>query len=260
MKGFSSPRAEAHPAVAFYAGCVANYAYPGIGEGVMKYLQECGGEPYYPQGQACCGAPALDAGDEQSCNRLAKINIAALEKMNPDYIVTVCPGCAVMLQQEYPRLLADDPEWSQRAKAMSAKIRDFSQLAIELIPSAEKKPSQDLSVTYHDPCYLKRGLGIYHEPRKLLEREGFKIVEMDDADACCGFAGQFVLQYPELAGSILKRKLDNIKATGVDVVVTDCMPCVLQLRGGLDKRSSNVRVMHSAELLAGYGKLHSGGT
>lgn len=259
MKEFSSPGEGAHPTVAFYAGCIANYAYPGIGEAVMKWLRECGAEPYYPPGQACCGAPALDAGDEQSFIRLAKINIAALEEMTPDYIVTVCPGCAVMLQQEYPRLLGGDPEWGQRAEAMSAKIRDFSQLALELTPSAEKKPSQELRVTYHDPCYLKRGLDVSHQPRRLLEREGFEIVEMNDADACCGFAGQFVLHYPELSASILNRKLDNIAATGVEVVVTGCTPCVLQLRGGLDKRNSNVRVMHIAEVMAGYGKPHSGG-
>jgi len=254
MKSLSSPRAGAHPAVAFYAGCIARYAYPGIGEAVVSYLRECGAEPYYPLGQACCGAPALDAGDVRSFTRLAKINIAALEEMSPDYIVTVCPGCAVMLQQEYPRLLSGDPEWSLRAEAVSARVRDFSRLVLELTPSAEKKPSRNIRVTYHDPCYLKRGLGVSGEPRKLLEREGFEIVEMNDADACCGFAGQFVLHYPELAGAILKRKLDNIAATGVEIVVTDCIPCVLQLRGGLDKRNSNIRAMHSAELVAVYGK------
>ena len=217
-------------------------------------MRECGAEPYYPLKQACCGAPARDAGDERSFARLARINIAALEKMSPDYIVTVCPGCAVMLQQEYPRLFSGDPEWRERAEAVSARVRDFSRLVLELTPSAEKKPSRGIRVTYHDPCYLKRGLGVSGESRRLLEREGFEIVEMNDADACCGFAGQFVLHYPELAGAILKRKLDNIAATGVEVVVTDCVPCVLQLRGGLDKRNSNIRVMHIAELVAGYGK------
>jgi len=254
LQAFSSPRAGTHPAVAFYAGCVADYAYPEIGDDVMKYLQECGAEPYYPQEQTCCGAPALVTGDEETCLKLAKINIAAIEEMNPDYIVTVCPGCAVMLQQEYPRLLVNDPEWSLRAEAISTKVKDFSQLVLELTPSAQKMLSQNLKVTYHDPCYLRRGLGMYHEPRQLLQREGFEIVEMNDADACCGFAGTFVLEYPELSGSILNRKLNNIEATGADIVVTNCIPCVLQLRGGLDKRNSNIKVMHSAELLASYHK------
>ena len=93
---------------------------------------------------------------------------------------------------------------------------------------------------------------MYREPRELLEREGFEVVEMADSDACCGFGGETVLRYPELSGSVLKRKLDRIEATGAGIVVTNCTPCVLQLRGGLDKRRSDIKVMHSAELLAQY--------
>lgn len=254
LKDYPSPRAGVHPRVAFYAGCVANYACPDLGEDIMKVLREHGAEPYYPPGQACCGAPALFSGDVETTLSLAKTNIAALEEGEPDYIVTVCPGCAVMLQQEYPRLTATEPEWNQRAQAIPGKIRDFSQLILELTPSGEKKPSRNVKVAYHDPCHLKRGLGIYHEPRQLLEREGFELVELADADICCGFGGKIVLDYPELSSSVLKRKLDNIEAAGVDTVVTNCVPCVLQLRGGLDKRHSNIQVMHSTELIARYRK------
>jgi len=242
--------------VAFYSGCVAAYAYPEIGEDVMKVVKECGAEPYYPVGQACCGAPAFFAGDRETALDLARTNIAALEAMNPDYIVTVCPGCAAVLQKGYLELTAKEPEWNQRARAISNKIRDFSQLILELSPATKKKPSRNRKITYHDPCHLKRGIGIFDEPRKLLEREGFEMVEMADADACCGFGGHVLLAYPELSGSVLKRKLNNIEATGVDTVVTNCLPCVLQLRGGLDKRHSSIRVMHSAELLAKCREVH----
>ena len=256
LKDYSSPRAVDKPKVAFYSGCIAAYAYPEIGEDVLKVLKECGAEPYYPVGQACCGAPAFFGGDAETALSLAKTNIAALEEMNPDYIVTVCPGCAAVLQQKYLELTAAEPELNRRARAMSSKIRDFSQLVVELTPSAEKKPSRGQKVTYHDPCHLKRGISIFSEPRQLLEREGFELVEMADADVCCGFGGHVVLAYPELSASVLKRKLDNIEAAGVDTVVTNCLPCVLQLRGGLDKRQSKVKVMHSAELLARCRKLH----
>jgi len=255
LKDYPSPTAGTHPRVALYAGCVANYAYPTLGEDVMRVLQDCGAEPYYPQGQACCGAPAWFDGDVETTISLAKINIAALEEMAPDYIVTVCPGCAAMLQQEYLWLTATEPEWNQRAKAISSKIHDFSQLVLELTDSDEKKPPRNRKVTYHDPCHLKRGLGVYSEPRRLLEREGFELAEMADADACCGFGGKVVLDYPELSNSVLQRKLDNIEAAGVDLVVTNCTPCILQIRGGLDKRRSNIKVLHSAELMAQFATL-----
>ncbi len=256
LKDYSSPRAVDKPKVAFYSGCIAAYAYPEIGGDVLKVLKECGAEPYYPVGQACCGAPAFFGGDAETALSLAKTNIAALEEMNPDYIVTVCRGCAAVLQQEYRELTAAEPELNRRARAISSKIRDFSQLVVELTPSAEKKPSRGQKGTYHDPCHWNRGISIFSEPRQLLEREGFELVEMADADVCCGVGGPVVLAYPELSASVLKRKLDNIEAAGVDTVVTNCLPCVLQLRGGLDKRQSKVKVMHSAELLARCWKLH----
>jgi iron-sulfur cluster protein len=250
LKDYSSPRLTDKCRVAFYSGCVANYAYPEIGGYVMKVLAKCSAQPYYPTGQACCGAPAYFAGDVDTALSLAKTNIAALEEMKPDYIVTVCPGCAAMLQREYLNLTTAEPRWNQRAIVLAGRIRDFSQLLLELTPSMPKKLSRNQKVTYHDPCHLKRGTGVFNEPRQLLQREGFEVIEMADSDACCGFGGHVLLSYPELSKSILKRKLDNIEATGVETVITNCLPCVLQLRGGLDKRHSRIKVMHSAELLA----------
>jgi len=249
LKGYSEPRSTKQK-VAFYAGCVANYFYPELGEEVIDVLRKYDLELYFPPEQACCGAPALYEGVIDTSLSLAKTNIAAIEKTIPDYIVTVCPGCAVMLQKEYPRLLANEPGWKQRADAMACKVRDFSQLILELSPSSGKKAPRSVRVTYHDPCYLRRGMGICQEPRQLLEREGFEVVEMEDSEACCGFGGRTVLEYPELSNSVLQRKLDKIQAAGVDLVVTNCVPCVLQLRGGLDKRKGKTKVMHSAELLA----------
>ncbi len=235
--------------VAFYAGCLANYAYPELGMDVISVLHSYGAKPCFPMEQTCCGAPALYEGLPDTTVSLAKKNITVMEAENPDFIVTVCPGCAVMLQKEYPRILGHDPDWKKRAEKAASKIRDFSQLIMELSPFAVKKPARNMKITYHDPCHLKRGLGIYSEPRQLLEREGYEIVEMEDSDVCCGFGGKTVLEYPELSNSVLQRKLDKIIACGVDTVVTNCAACVLQLRGGLDKRKSNIKVMHSAELI-----------
>ncbi len=250
LKDYSSPKPTGKPKVALYSGCIGSYLYPEVGEHVVKILSESGTEPYYPTGQACCGAPAYFAGDFEAALSLAKINIAALEEMKPDYIVTVCPGCAGVLKREYLNLTTSDPRWNQRARGVANRIRDFSQLLLELNSSRRTKPTRNLKVTYHDPCHLKRGTGIFTEPRTLLQQEGFELVEMADSDTCCGFGGHVVLSYPELSQSILKRKLDNIEATGVQIVVTNCLPCVLQIRGGLDKRRSQIKVMHTAELLA----------
>jgi iron-sulfur cluster protein len=237
--------------VAFFAGCVTEYAYPDLGQSVFRVLERYGTVPFYPQGQACCGAPAYFSGDAGTALVLARHNIEALLQSAPDYIVTDCPGCAVMLQKEYPALTAGDKALHEQALVLAGKVRDFSQLLSGLPGKPEIKGALSKKVTYHDPCHLKRGLGIWQEPRQLIKDAGYEVVEMNDADACCGFGGDALLTHPELCGSILKRKLDNIEATGADTVITACTACVLQLRGGLDKRNSKIKVVHLAELILG---------
>ena len=251
MTGYASPAAGKAPKVAFYSGCVTSFAYPELGEEVMRLLERYELAPYYPLEQACCGAPAYFSGDSSTALVLARHNIEALAGGDPDYIVTVCPGCAVMLKKEFLSLTAGDPELHESALHLSGRVRDLSQLLSELGQRAGRKAVEGKKVTYHDPCHLKRGLGISAEPRKLIEEAGYGIVEMNDPDACCGFGGDALLAHPELCGSILQRKLANIEATGVYTVVTGCTACVLQLRGGLHKNGSSIKVVHIAELLAG---------
>lgn len=246
------PQTTGQPKVALYAGCVGNYVYPETCEQALKVLRQYGADVYFPSEQGCCGAPAYFSGDSTTALKLAEANITALEQEGPDYIVTLCPGCAVMLKQNYLTLTKSTPYLNKRSKFIADKVCDFSQLVLRLSPQTAPKPTSGQKVTYHDPCHLKRGLGIASEPRQLLHSYGFEIVEMADADACCGFGGRVVLDYPQLSASILKRKLDAIEATGVSAVVTSCLPCVLQLRGGLDKRHSPIKVLHIAEFLANH--------
>jgi len=234
--------------VAFFSGCVASYLYTGLGESVLQALNNLNVIAIYPPDQTCCGAPVYFNGDSKTTLSMAVHNIEVLLETGADYIVTVCPGCAVMLKKEYLRLTEKDKILYSKALSVSGKIRDFSQLMIGHSGKAEVSKSGSTRVTYHDPCHLKRGLGIWLEPRKLIEVAGLELVEMDDADACCGFGGDSLLTHPDLCGSILNRKLDNIEATGADAVITACTACVLQLRGGLDKRGSKIKVVHIADL------------
>lgn len=106
-------------------------------------------------------------------------------------------------------------------------------------------------VTYHDPCHLVRGLGTSGKARELISRAGMEIVEMEDPDECCGFAGSYAVKQAGVSGAILNRKIDHIEATGAEVLATDCPGCIMQIRGGLMKKGSAVRVCHTAELIAG---------
>ena len=93
-------------------------------------------------------------------------------------------------------------------------------------------------------------MGVWKEQRELLANtKGVEIVEMNECDSCCGFSGSYSIKYPEISGPILENKINNILATGADVVAVDCPGCLLQIRGGLDARNSDIQVKHTAQIL-----------
>jgi Fe-S oxidoreductase len=105
-------------------------------------------------------------------------------------------------------------------------------------------------VAYHSPCHLCRGLGVTKEPRELLGIAGLEYVKSKDEEVCCGFGGSFSVDFPEISAELLRRKLDGAESTGAEVLVTDCPGCVLQLRGGMEKRGGRMQVKHIAEVVA----------
>ena len=229
----SSPSKKKKGTVVFYPGCLIDYVYPEVGESVIAILTRLGWEVRLPQGRGCCGIPALYKGDAETAAGLAKLNAELLQ--SADHVVCACPTCAVALKEEL------------------ANVQDFTEFLVNTVQVTLKTfhtPPADKLVTYHDPCHAVHGLGISDEPRTLLQLAGYELVEMHEADVCCGFAGSHSMSYPEISESVFKRKLESILATGAATLVTACPGCLLQLRGGLEKAGSKVRVVHIAEILA----------
>lgn len=246
----ANPRAK----VAFYSGCVIDFVYPEIGEAVYHVLNRENVAVSFPAGQSCCGAPATYLGDTETAAKLAKDNIAALEKADADYVVTACPTCAHALQSDFVELLCEEPSWKERALKLSAKVKDFSQLVVELHNGEEPvvEGTRGMKVTYHDSCHFKRHLGLEDKPRQLLRAmNSVELVEMKESDRCCGFGGSYSIKFPEISALIMERKIRNIIESGAEIVATDCPGCILQLKGGLDKKGSKIKVKHTAEVLAG---------
>ncbi len=234
---------------AFYSGCIIDFSYPEVGEAVFKTLQDRGIEVIFPQEQSCCGAPASYMGDRATAKKMAKQNIEALEQAGADYIVAACPTCIHALKHDFPELLAGDSHWKQRAAKLAAKVKDYSELMNELPQNSNGSKVSKAKVTYHDSCHYNRKLNLSDKPRKLL-RESYDLVEMDECDRCCGFGGSYTVKFPEISAEIMKRKIKNIEDSGAEIVAMDCPGCMIQLKGGLDKAGSKVKVMHTAELLA----------
>jgi len=239
--------------VALFGGCANDFLYPELGIDLIKVMNKLGVEVSYPLEQNCCGVPALYSGDKETAIALAEQNIAAMLKGNPDFVITTCPTCTMALQRDFVEFLKDNPVWAARAEHLAEITVDAAGFIVNQLGAAEvfKGLSVPEKVTYHDSCHLKRGAGVWKEPRELLTTSGRELVEMDHADRCCGFGGSYSLtSHPDISKQILGDKVKDIEKSGATCVAMDCPGCMLQLRGGLEKQGVDVRAMHTIQLLA----------
>jgi Fe-S oxidoreductase len=239
---------------AFYAGCLIDFAYPEMGEALIRILNKAGIQVIFPQDQTCCGAPARYNGAYETAAGNATDNIRALLAEDVQYVVSACPTCTVALDHEFINTFESlgQTEWLPQARVLAAKTIDFSTLVKKLMDAGRltMKEGQQLGkITYHDSCHLKRTLKVAAQPRELLQKAGYELTEMFECDMCCGMGGSYSLKLPEISAPILQRKLKNIKDTGAPVVAMDCPGCVMQIRGGFDQDGAVVKVRHTAELL-----------
>jgi iron-sulfur cluster protein len=240
--------------VALYAGCLIDFAYPEMALSLVKILNKAGIEVVFPEGQTCCGAPARYSGAYEVAAQNATDNINALLAEHVRYVVSACPTCTVALKHEFSSTFESLGQTSElpRARELAEKVVDFSSLVKKLVDEGRLKFKKGLQlgqITYHDSCHLKRTLRVSDQPRQLLTQAGYELKEMYEPDICCGMGGSYSLKLPEISAPILERKLNHIRDTGTPLVVMDCPGCVMQIRGGLDKQKSTIRVEHTAQRL-----------
>ncbi|MDX2480795.1 MAG: LUD domain-containing protein [Desulfuromusa sp.] len=239
--------------VALFGGCANDFLYPELGLDLIQVMNALDVEVFYPKEQNCCGIPASYSGEKETAVELAKQNIDAMLADNPDYVLTTCPTCAMALKQHFVEYLKDNPAWAERAEQLSRITIDAASFVLNQLDGAElfADLAQSEKITYHDSCHLKRGVGVWQEPRQLIEKSGHELVEMAHADRCCGFGGSYSLtSHPDISKNILQDKVADIKASGATCVAMDCPGCMMQIRGGLEKADVPVRAQHTIELLA----------
>ncbi|HIJ95780.1 MAG TPA: LUD domain-containing protein [Desulfuromonadales bacterium] len=253
FKKINQPRLKEK--AAFYAGCLIDFAYPEMGEALVRILNKGGIEVIFPEDQTCCGAPARYNGAYEVAASNAVDNIKALLREEVTYVVSACPTCTVALDHEFISTFESlgQTEWLPQAKILAAKTVDLSTLVKKLVDEGRltlKEGQQLGTITYHDSCHLKRTLKVFEQPRELLQKAGYELSEMFECDTCCGMGGSYSMKLPEISAPILQRKLHNIKQTGAKTVAMDCPGCVMQIRGGFDQDGASIAVRHTVELLA----------
>ncbi len=243
----TAPR-QGRARVAFFEGCLMPELFGQVQEATLRVLRRNEVSVCSPTRQACCGALHLHDGEMKGALELARRNIDAFENDEADYVVVNAAGCGAMLK-EYGHLLRDDPAYAARARAFSARVKDIAEF-LALLGIATDMAPLNLRVTYDDPCHLLHGQGIKEAPRNLLKSiPGLELVELTDADRCCGSAGVYNITQPEMSARILEDKIANIERTGARVVATGNPGCMLQIQAGLRARNLAVTVVHPVELL-----------
>src|SRR3989304_4442179 len=236
--------------VGFFVGCGINYILPSIGEATIKALDSSGATVAVPAEQVCCGMPALSSGDVPAAQELALRNIEAFEKLELDYIVTSCATCGHALKSVFKDVLSGEGiEIRQKAEAFASKVRDITELLTKELNYEAKGERKEGTVTYHDPCHLKKYQGITEEPRELLAKSGHVFKGMKNPCKCCGLGGGLIFTNYELSMKIAEKKAMSIKASGADIVATACPGCIIQLKDACHRYGVDAKVVHVVELL-----------
>ncbi len=229
--------------VGFFLGCAQSLLFAEESAATVRVLARNGCVVVTPRAVQCCGMPARGYGRADLVQAQARHNIALFESLNVDAVITDCATCGSTLK-EYHAFLADDPAWAPRAAHFSRKVRDISEFLAD-IPLEVPRGRVDARVTYHDPCHLRRAQGIWKQPRALLSMiDGVEMVEMDQADSCCGSAGSQLITHYETSLKVLGRKLDNLQNSAASLVASGCPGCQMQLSVGIQRRGLDVRVVH----------------
>lgn len=231
----------ANAKVAYFYGCGMRMMFPEAARETVAILRTLS-EPKLVD-NVCCGLPHLAHGLRGDFLELAKENIRLFEDV--DVVVSDCASCSGMLKH-VASYFADDPEWKDRAAAFSRKIMGLSEYLVKV--GYQPRQRSNVKITFHEPCHLGRGQGIKKQPRQLLTAAA-DYVEMPGADTCCGGAGSFHIDYPDIAEAILDKKRANIEQTGAQIVVTECPVCLVQLNKAAAKSAGKFRAMHISQVL-----------
>jgi glycolate oxidase iron-sulfur subunit len=234
--------------VAVLTGCVQQLAFSHVNDATIRVLSAEGCRVTAPPSQGCCGALALHAGQADRARAFAHRTIEALDQPGVDRVVVNAAGCGSAMK-EYGQLLADDPAWASRARAFSEKVRDVSEVLVELPPRATRHPIA-ARVAYHDACHLAHAQQVRSQPRTLLQGiPGLELVTPAEADICCGSAGIYNLVQPKTAAELGWRKVQNLAAVAPEIIATGNPGCTLQITATARDLGWRWSVVHPVELL-----------
>jgi L-lactate dehydrogenase complex protein LldE len=236
--------------VSLFVTCLVDQLWSSVGTSTVEVLRRVGCEVEFDDRQTCCGQPAFNTGYRAEARKVAERFISIFEESKADAIVSPSGSCTAMVHH-FPELFSDDDDWRRRASAVAERTHELSSFLVRVLKLQDVGASWNGRLTWHDACHGLRDLNLKTEPRSLIRNvRGVEFIELENADACCGFGGTFSVKYPEISVAILDQKIEAIERAQVQAVVAGDASCLMQIGGRLSRNGSSVRVMHLAELLA----------
>jgi L-lactate dehydrogenase complex protein LldE len=225
--------------------------YPDTGWSVVAILEHLGVQVDFPMAQTCCAQPAYNSGHRPEAKQVAIQFLKAFK--DAQVILTPSGSCGAMVRHEYPTLFEDDPQWAGAARHAASITWEFTEFITEGlgITDLNLRLSTPESFAVHDACHGLRLLNLGAPGRKLLGSvQNLELVELPEADVCCGFGGLFSVKMSDVSGAMLQRKIDNIEAAPAPTIITGDVSCLTHMNGGLSRQSKAKRVRHIADVLA----------
>ena len=244
--GVFPAQGEKRGRVAILAGCAQPVLRPEINEAAIRLLNRLGIEVVVAEGAGCCGALTHHMGFEEASHESAKATIAAWHREiageGLDAIVITTSGCGTVIK-DYGYIFRNDPEWNDRAQAVSARTLDISEYLARLGPLPATDGAK-LRLAYHAACSLQHGQKVTSAPKELLRQAGFEVVDVPEGHLCCGSAGTYNMLQPDLSTALRDRKAANINGLAPQAIATGNIGCMQQLEGVV-----NAPILHTVELL-----------
>lgn len=215
---------------------------------MVRILEDLGHVVDFPEELACCGQPPFNSGYWEEARLVARPVLQRLAKA--DAVVIGSGSCGAMLKVFYPELFAGQPEAAMAAE-LAAKTWEFGDFLVSKLGVTDLGASFAHRVTFHDGCHGLRELGLKTPARELLRHvRGLQLVEMTEAETCCGFGGAFATKFPMISTAMGEVKCASAAATGADFIVSGDSSCLIHLQGLLDRQGSPIKTIHYAEILA----------
>ncbi len=233
----------------FFATCVVDMFSPQSGLDAIELIERAGVEVLFPLKQSCCGQPAYTTGFSSEARLVAAAQLDLFPSPWP--VVVPSGSCGGMLRHHWPKLFADDPALLEKARDIAARTVEFSEFMLNTLGlDLSKAHANPIKVAVHTSCTARREMDNHHHVSRLLKQlPGVEVVVQEHESECCGFGGTFSVKHPDISGAMARDKVDAIKATRCNALISADCGCLLNLNGSLEKRADSLRGEHLATFI-----------